>query len=98
MYAAPRTPSHAALQPPIPLETLREYIAYARTKCQPVLSDEALKALVDGYLDMRRMGSSRNVRNCWVGWLVCHAMEVSQVDCTHCTHACKNCVEKQRLC
>lgn len=51
-------------QPPIALETLREFIAYARTKCQPVLSDEALKALVEGYLDMRRMGSSRNVRGC----------------------------------
>lgn len=49
-------------QPPIPLETLREYVAYARTKCQPVLSDDAVKGLVDGYLDMRRMGSSRNVR------------------------------------
>ena len=41
--------------------TLTEYISYARTKYMPVLSDEAAEMLVEGYVDMRRMGGSRKV-------------------------------------
>jgi len=39
--------------------TLTEFISYARTKYMPVLSDEAAEMLVEGYVDMRRMGGSR---------------------------------------
>ena len=43
----------------IPLDTLREYIAYARSNCRPRLSEDAAAALVDGYVEMRRLGVSR---------------------------------------
>ncbi|CDF40985.1 DNA replication licensing factor MCM4 [Chondrus crispus] len=36
--------------------TLTEYMAYAREKVDPVLSEEASEALVAGYLEMRRGG------------------------------------------
>ena len=45
----------------IPLDTLREYIAYARAHCRPRLSEESGAALVDGYVEMRRLGVSRKV-------------------------------------
>eukprot|EP00123_Amoebidium_parasiticum_P018235 comp24139_c1_seq1/m.43894 comp24139_c1_seq1/g.43894 ORF comp24139_c1_seq1/g.43894 comp24139_c1_seq1/m.43894 type:complete len:824 (-) comp24139_c1_seq1:761-3232(-) len=38
------------------LETLMEYIAYARTHIQPVISNEAAQELVEGYTEMRRAG------------------------------------------
>lgn len=37
-------------------QTLTEYIAYAREKVNPVLSEGASKSLVDGYLEMRAGG------------------------------------------
>ena len=39
--------------------TLTEYISYARQRYQPVLDDEAAEMLVEGYVDMRRLGGSR---------------------------------------
>ena len=44
----------------IPVNTLRDYIAYARLKCQPELTDEAGQDLVNSYLDMRQQGISRS--------------------------------------
>ena len=41
--------------------TLTEYISYARAKYFPILSDEAAEMLVEGYVDMRRMGGGRKV-------------------------------------
>lgn len=41
--------------------TLTEFISYARAKYFPVLSDEAAEMLVEGYVDMRRMGGGRKV-------------------------------------
>jgi DNA replication licensing factor MCM4 len=41
--------------------TLTEFISYARTKYFPILSDEAAEMLVEGYVDMRRMGGGRKV-------------------------------------
>ena len=38
---------------------LKDYIAYARTRCQPEISDAAAEDLVAGYLQMRRNGVSR---------------------------------------
>lgn len=39
---------------------LRKYILYARTCCNPRMSEEAGQEAVRGYLEMRRLGSSRN--------------------------------------
>lgn len=47
------------LQAIIPINTLKDYIAYARLKCQPELTDEAGQDLVSSYLDMRQQGISR---------------------------------------
>ena len=41
-------------------EFLRKYIAYARSNCHPVLSDEAEQQLIKGYIDMRKVGASKN--------------------------------------
>lgn len=40
---------------------LTDYVSYARAFVQPVLSDEAAEELVEGYVEMRRMGGSRKV-------------------------------------
>lgn len=45
----------------IPVKELKEYIAYARAHCNPRLTDESAAALVQGYLHMRGMGTSRKV-------------------------------------
>lgn len=50
------------LQAPIPINQLRDFIAYARSNCYPELCAEAATDIVDGYMHMRRMGSSRKVR------------------------------------
>jgi DNA replication licensing factor MCM4 len=38
--------------------TLTDYISYARKHIQPVITDESADDLVQGYLDMRRLGST----------------------------------------
>ena len=53
---------HGWLQAPIPIDQLRDFIAYARSNCHPELCAEAATDIVDGYMHMRRMGSSRKVR------------------------------------
>ena len=45
---------------PIPPGELSDYIAYAKEHCNPQLTDEAEKLLIDGYLEMRSLGG-RNV-------------------------------------
>lgn len=40
----------------IPLEKLRDFIAFARARCQPELSDEAAQDLVNAYQIMRHQG------------------------------------------
>ncbi len=45
---------HLALAP----AELKQYIAWARKVVQPQLSDEALEALVEGYVQLRRVGGS----------------------------------------
>ena len=49
------------LQAPISIDKLRDFIAYARSNCHPELCAEAATDIVDGYMHMRRMGSSRKV-------------------------------------
>ena len=39
--------------------TLTDYISYARKTYAPVLNDEAAELLVEGYVDMRRLGGGR---------------------------------------
>ena len=39
-------------------ELLTDYISYAKQTCHPVLGDEAGDELVQGYVEMRRLGSS----------------------------------------
>ena len=39
---------------------LRRYIAYARSNCKPALTDEAEQDLIKGYIDMRKIGASKN--------------------------------------
>ena len=57
-------PEHA--QALIPLNELKEYIAFARTKVHPVIGDDAAPLLAQGYLDMRMMGQdpSGNTNRC----------------------------------
>jgi DNA replication licensing factor MCM4 len=45
----------------IPAELLTDYVSYARANVQPQVSDEAAEELVEGYVEMRRMGGSRKV-------------------------------------
>lgn len=40
---------------------LKDYIAFARSQCQPQLTDAAAEELVSSYIQMRRAGSSRKV-------------------------------------
>uniref|UniRef100_A0A8C3GCG6 DNA replication licensing factor MCM4 n=1 Tax=Cyclopterus lumpus TaxID=8103 RepID=A0A8C3GCG6_CYCLU len=40
---------------------LRDYIAYARTYINPKLSEEASQALIEAYVDMRKIGSGRGM-------------------------------------
>lgn len=44
-------PSLAAAK--IPMQKMREFVAYARQECHPRLSDEAADRLVSGYVDLR---------------------------------------------
>tara|TARA_B110000977_G_scaffold132451_1_gene168700 strand:+ start:70232 stop:71884 length:1653 start_codon:yes stop_codon:yes gene_type:complete len=39
--------------------TLTDYISYARKTYTPILNDEAAEMLVEGYVDMRRLGGGR---------------------------------------
>ncbi|MDP2439888.1 MAG: minichromosome maintenance protein MCM [archaeon] len=45
--------------PIIPIGLLSAYINHAKTRCKPRLSDEAVAALAQGYVDMRKVGISR---------------------------------------
>lgn len=49
----------ADLRPTIPPNLLAAYIAYAKKHIKPRLSDEAVAALAQGYVEMRRLGSNR---------------------------------------
>lgn len=43
----------------IDMKTLTKYISYAKRKIHPKISDDASKALVQGYIELRRLGSHR---------------------------------------
>ncbi|XP_028409961.1 DNA replication licensing factor mcm4-A-like [Dendronephthya gigantea] len=43
----------------VDMSILKDYIAYARTHIQPKLSEEASQRLIQSYIEMRKVGSSR---------------------------------------
>ncbi|CAM5090235.1 unnamed protein product [Eretmochelys imbricata] len=43
------------------IAVLRDYIAYARSYVNPRLSEEASQALIEAYVDMRKIGSGRGM-------------------------------------
>eukprot|EP01104_Vermistella_antarctica_P009170 TRINITY_DN2337_c0_g3_i2.p1 TRINITY_DN2337_c0_g3~~TRINITY_DN2337_c0_g3_i2.p1 ORF type:complete len:477 (-),score=140.73 TRINITY_DN2337_c0_g3_i2:47-1477(-) len=43
----------------IPVQTLTDYIKYARKKCHPVISDAAKEDLINGYVNMRKLGGHK---------------------------------------
>lgn len=47
----------------IPKEELKEYIAFARTRIEPKLSDEATEELVTAYSRLRSAGRDKKVRS-----------------------------------
>ncbi len=49
----------AGTSAPVPIEILREYIAFARATCKPKLTPEAAQKLANAYADMRALGMSR---------------------------------------
>jgi len=51
------------LAPPLSKDKLRDYIAYARAVCHPVLTDESCKELVTAYVEMRRTGYEQGVQS-----------------------------------
>jgi DNA replication licensing factor MCM4 len=46
------------IEPPLDQDVLRDYVEYARDHIHPELSENATKALIDSYLDMRKMGNT----------------------------------------
>ncbi len=48
-------------KPRINRELLAKYISLARRKANPVIPAECVEGLVNSYVEMRRMGSSRNI-------------------------------------
>lgn len=55
-FETPDTP-----QTPVSMKQLTKYISYARKSIHPRLSDDAVQALTEEYVTMRRSGSSRKV-------------------------------------
>ena len=56
--------SHVGMQALIPADKLRDYIAYARARCHPELTEPAAAKLVDSYLSLRGVGTSRKASPC----------------------------------
>ncbi|MEK6843393.1 MAG: ATP-binding protein, partial [Candidatus Micrarchaeota archaeon] len=60
MYSADNDNKDSALVPPIDLNILRKYIAYARKNYSPALSQEASEKIKEFYLKLRRLGEKQN--------------------------------------
>ncbi len=45
------------VEPPVPGEFLRKYVAYTKRTCFPVMTDEARERIQDYYVDLRRQAS-----------------------------------------
>ncbi len=48
------------VKPAIDIDLLRKYIAYARTHVNPVLTEGAMKKIIDFYVNLRKMGKKQN--------------------------------------
>ncbi|KAJ2738829.1 MCM DNA helicase complex subunit, partial [Coemansia sp. BCRC 34301] len=57
------TSNDAESVPMVPTEKLTRYIAYARRYIRPTITDEAATALVQAYVDLRRMGRDTAANN-----------------------------------
>jgi len=53
----PRDLTHATLD----RDLFTKFITYARRFCKPNLTDEVVDDIVKGYIDMRKLGSNKNV-------------------------------------
>jgi DNA replication licensing factor MCM4 len=42
------------------IDEFAEYVSFARSECHPKLNDDAKSALIEGYVNMRRMSTSKN--------------------------------------
>lgn len=51
-------PSASAIQ--LDLQTFADYVSYARSECHPVLTDDAVTKLIDGYVQMRRQSTNKH--------------------------------------
>jgi len=51
-------PAAAAIE--LDLQTFADYVSFARTECHPVLQDDAVTTLIDGYVQMRRMSANKH--------------------------------------
>lgn len=47
--------------PPLSMEFLRKYISFARRRCRPLMDQEAKKALMDGWIALRKKSIKGNV-------------------------------------
>ncbi|KAK4191732.1 putative DNA replication licensing factor [Podospora australis] len=56
MYLEDKPESARSENDILPIEFLTSYISYARAKCQPTISPEAGRELVDAYVEMRKLG------------------------------------------
>lgn len=61
LFHAEQGQQRAAQAELLPAALLRDYVAYARARCHPVISDEAADELVRTYQNLRRMGRDRRV-------------------------------------
>merc|ERR1712156_1001066 len=49
------------VEPPIDSELFRRYVSFARRWVHPQITDDAAKALMKGYIDLRNQGTSREM-------------------------------------
>ena len=48
------------VEPPVGVEFLRKYVAYAKRTCHPILSEDAREKLASYYVDLRRSGAGED--------------------------------------
>ena len=51
--------AHEMHKPPLKIELLRKYVAHAKRSIFPVMTEEALKTIMDYYVDLRKQGQER---------------------------------------
>ncbi|HLC48278.1 MAG TPA: ATP-binding protein, partial [Candidatus Norongarragalinales archaeon] len=54
------TAPDSAIVPPVPVDLLRKYIAYARKNYSPTLSEDASEKIKEFYLRLRKLGEKQN--------------------------------------